>query len=94
MAILKLYGWPKSTCTRRVAAVLHALKVPFELVELKIMEGEHKTPAYLEKQPFGQIPYIVRTQPAAPLNEPVNPIFRTTMDSSCTKRAPFATTSP
>ncbi|KAJ7227677.1 glutathione S-transferase [Mycena rebaudengoi] len=58
MAILKLYGWPESTCTRRVAAVLHALKVPFELVEPKIMEGEHKTPAYLEKQPFGQIPYI------------------------------------
>ncbi|KAJ7241622.1 glutathione S-transferase [Mycena rebaudengoi] len=37
---------------------LHELKVPFELIEVKIMEGEHKTPAYLEKQPFGQIPYI------------------------------------
>ncbi|KAJ7266526.1 hypothetical protein C8J57DRAFT_1717886 [Mycena rebaudengoi] len=52
MAILKLYGSPIATC---VATVLHELKVPFELIEVKIMEGEHKTPP---KQPFGQIPYI------------------------------------
>ncbi|KAJ7237987.1 glutathione S-transferase [Mycena rebaudengoi] len=58
MAILKLHGASQATCTRRVATVLHELKVPFELIEVKLMEGEHKTPAYLEKQPFGQIPYI------------------------------------
>ncbi|KAJ7227624.1 glutathione S-transferase [Mycena rebaudengoi] len=58
MAILKLYGMSKSTCTRRVATVLHELKVPFELIEVKMVEGENKSPAYLEKQPFGQIPYI------------------------------------
>ncbi|KAJ7196325.1 glutathione S-transferase [Mycena rebaudengoi] len=58
IAILKLYGSRIATCTRRVATVLHELKVPFELIEVNIMEGEHKTPAYLEKQPFGQIPYI------------------------------------
>ncbi|KAJ7839342.1 glutathione S-transferase [Mycena olivaceomarginata] len=33
MAILKLYGASQATCTRRVATVLHELKVPFELVE-------------------------------------------------------------
>jgi glutathione S-transferase len=60
MAILKLYGWSKATCIRRVATVLHELKVPFELIEVKLAEKEHKSPAYLEKQPFGQIPYIVR----------------------------------
>ncbi|KAJ7284362.1 glutathione S-transferase [Mycena rebaudengoi] len=58
MAILKLYGWSKATCTQRVATVLHELKVPFELIEVKLAEKEHKSPAYLEKQPFGQIPYI------------------------------------
>ncbi|KAJ7720963.1 glutathione S-transferase [Mycena maculata] len=54
MAILKLYGSARTTSTRRVATV------PFELVEVDIRNGEHKTPAYLERQPFGLIPYIVR----------------------------------
>ncbi|KAJ7123377.1 glutathione S-transferase-like protein [Mycena epipterygia] len=58
MAILKLYGHTHATCTRRVATVLHELKVPFELIPVDIANGEHKSPAYLEKQPFGQIPYI------------------------------------
>ncbi|KAJ7710434.1 glutathione S-transferase [Mycena rosella] len=58
MAIIKLYGSKHATCTRRVATILHELKVPFELVEVDLMAGEHKFPAYLEKQPFGQIPYI------------------------------------
>ncbi|KAJ6595078.1 glutathione S-transferase [Mycena vulgaris] len=58
MAILKLYGGKMATCTRRVATVLHEHKVPFELIEVDMAHGEHKSPAYLEKQPFGQIPYI------------------------------------
>ncbi|KAJ7806948.1 thioredoxin-like protein [Mycena olivaceomarginata] len=58
MTILKLYGYTKASCTRRVATVLHELKIPFELVHVDVMSGEHKTPAFLEKQPFGQIPYI------------------------------------
>ncbi|MBH0005034.1 glutathione S-transferase N-terminal domain-containing protein, partial [Pseudoalteromonas sp. SWYJZ12] len=45
-------------CTRRVGTVLREKKIPFELVEVDLMKGEHKAPAYLEKQPFGQIPYI------------------------------------
>ncbi|KAJ7633986.1 glutathione S-transferase [Mycena rosella] len=50
MAILKLHGAPFTVgCIRRVVTVLHELQVPFEL---------HQTPAYLEKQPFGQVPYI------------------------------------
>ncbi|KAJ7451460.1 glutathione S-transferase 1 [Mycena galericulata] len=58
MAILKLYAHPHTTCTRRVATTLHELKVPFELIVIDWQNGEHKTAAYLEKQPFGQIPYI------------------------------------
>lgn len=58
--VLKLYGSPFSTCTRRVATVLHEKDVPFELVEVDLRQGAHKAPAFLEKQPFGQIPYIVR----------------------------------
>ncbi|EIM90667.1 glutathione S-transferase-like protein [Stereum hirsutum FP-91666 SS1] len=56
--VLKLYGMSLSTCTRRVAAILREKDVPYELVEISLMKGEHKSPAYLEKQPFGQVPYI------------------------------------
>ncbi|GLB45764.1 putative GST superfamily protein [Lyophyllum shimeji] len=56
--VLKLYGSGNSTCTRRVGAVLREKKIPFELVEVQLMKGEHKSPAFMEKQPFGQIPYI------------------------------------
>ncbi|KAJ7284353.1 thioredoxin-like protein [Mycena rebaudengoi] len=58
MAILKLYGMPASTCTRRVGTVLHELKVPFKLIEVNVLKGEHQSSAFLEKNPFGQIPYI------------------------------------
>ncbi|KAJ7453770.1 glutathione S-transferase [Mycena latifolia] len=56
--VLKLYGHPFSTCTRRVATVLAELQLPFELVEVDLATGAHKSPAHLEKQPFGQIPYL------------------------------------
>ncbi|KAK7058104.1 thioredoxin-like protein [Favolaschia claudopus] len=58
MATLKLYGVSTATCTRRVATVLHELKVPFELVEVPYKNGEIKTPEFLKFQPFGQVPYL------------------------------------
>lgn len=57
--VLKLYGMAKSTCTLRVATVLKEKEVPFEFVPVNLQAGEHKSPAYLEKQPFGQVPYVV-----------------------------------
>ncbi|KAG6897266.1 hypothetical protein C0992_002918 [Termitomyces sp. T32_za158] len=56
--VLKLYGSPRSTCTQRVVTVLLEKQVPFEVIAVDLAQGEHKSPAYLEKQPFGQIPYI------------------------------------
>ncbi|KAK0236258.1 glutathione S-transferase [Armillaria nabsnona] len=56
--VLKLYGSPFSTCTKRVATVLHEKRVPFEIYSINLAAGEHKTPSYLEKQPFGVVPYI------------------------------------
>ncbi|KAK0446094.1 glutathione S-transferase [Armillaria borealis] len=56
--VLKLYGSPFSTCTKRVATALHEKKVPFEIYSINLAAGEHKTPSYLEKQPFGVVPYI------------------------------------
>ena len=56
--VLKLYGSSQSTCTRRVATVLKEKEVPYEFVAIDFMKGENKTPEYLVKQPFGQVPYI------------------------------------
>ncbi|KAJ7827059.1 glutathione S-transferase [Mycena leptocephala] len=56
--VLKLYGAPYSTCTRRVSTVLHEKKIPFELVVVDLKKGEHKAAATLANQPFGQLPYI------------------------------------
>ncbi|KAF4615735.1 hypothetical protein D9613_012469 [Agrocybe pediades] len=56
--VLHLYGSSKATCTRRVATVLHEKGVPFVLHPIDIMKGEQKSVEYLEKQPFGQVPYI------------------------------------
>ncbi|KAF8072249.1 glutathione S-transferase [Lyophyllum atratum] len=56
--VLKIYGSPISTCGRRVAAVLIEKEVPFELIAIDFAKREHKSPEFLEKQPFGQVPYI------------------------------------
>ncbi|KZT64429.1 glutathione transferase [Daedalea quercina L-15889] len=56
--VLKLYGAPRSTCTRRVAVVLREKGVPYELVAVDLGTDAHKTAAFLARQPFGQVPYI------------------------------------
>lgn len=55
---IKLYGNPLSTCTRRVSTVLREKNVPYEFHRIDFSKGEHKSPDYLKKQPFGQVPYI------------------------------------
>jgi|ERR1712071_36815 len=55
---LKLYGLPMSTCTTRVMISLHEKDVDFELVSVNLNAGEHKQPAFLAKNPFGQIPAL------------------------------------
>ena len=57
--VLKLYGGYRLPWVRLVAAVLLEKQVPFELVSVNFANFEHKTPEYLAKQPFGQVPYIV-----------------------------------
>lgn len=58
--VLKLYGMPVSTCTKRVATALKEYNVPYELVVVDLTKGAHKAPSFTEIQPFGQVPYIVR----------------------------------
>ncbi|KZP02985.1 thioredoxin-like protein [Athelia psychrophila] len=56
--VLKLYGSPISTCTKRVAVVLKEKNVPFEFIAIDFRKGEHKAPDFVAKQPFGQVPFI------------------------------------
>ena len=57
--VLKLYGFYRSPWVRLVGTILYEKKVPFELVPVDTANRQHKTPEYLAKHPFGQIPYIV-----------------------------------
>jgi glutathione S-transferase len=57
--VLKLYGNPMSTCTRRVLTVLKETSTPYELVVIDLAKQEQKAADFIEKQPFGQVPYIV-----------------------------------
>ena len=57
--VFKLYGIYKSPWVRLAAAVLKEKQVPFELLSVDFNDKKIKSPEYLEKHPFGQIPYIV-----------------------------------
>src|SRR4029077_3283014 len=56
--MIKLFGNPLSTCTRKVLMTLHELGTPFEMNVIDFTKGEHKQPAHLKRQPFGRIPAI------------------------------------
>ena len=56
--VLKLHGNPNSGPTLRVVHILKEKQVPFEFIAVNAAGNEHKSPEYLKKQPFGQIPYI------------------------------------
>jgi glutathione S-transferase len=55
---MKLFGHPASTCTRKVLMTAHETNTALELVVVDFAKGEHKQPAHLARQPFGQIPAI------------------------------------
>ncbi|KAH7886511.1 glutathione S-transferase [Phlebopus sp. FC_14] len=55
-AMLTIHGFWRSSCTKRVALILHEKAVPFKLVEVPL--GTFKSPEHLKKQPFGQIPVL------------------------------------
>jgi glutathione S-transferase len=55
---MKIFGHPGSTCTRKVLMTAHENGAPFEFVIVDVFKGEHKQPAHLARQPFGQIPAL------------------------------------
>jgi len=83
--VLKLYAASASTCGQRVAIVLNEKGIPFEFNLVDFASGEHKSPEYLKKQPFGQVPYLVRRSCLG--RKLLLTIARTMMASFCTKAA-------
>jgi glutathione S-transferase len=55
-SVMKVFGHPMSTCTRKVLTTLAEKGQPAEFVMVDIMKGEHKQPAHLARQPFGVVP--------------------------------------
>ena len=53
---MKLFGHPASTCTRKVLFTLHETNTPYTLELVDFAKGEHKAPAHMARQPFGQLP--------------------------------------
>lgn len=57
--VLVLYGKKTSTCTRRVLAALHEKNVDdYRLEDIDLAGKQQKSPEFLKKQPFGQIPVL------------------------------------
>jgi Glutathione S-transferase, N-terminal domain len=57
--MIKLYGHKLSGNSYKIRLMLSLLKLESEWIEVDVMKGEHKSPAYLAKNPFGQLPLLV-----------------------------------
>ena len=55
---MKLYHHPVSGHAHRARLFLSLIGVPFETVEVDLAKGEHKSPEYLAKNRFGQVPLL------------------------------------
>ena len=55
---MKIFGHPMSTCTRKVVMTLAETNTPYELSVVDFAKGEHKQPAHMAHQPFGQVPAL------------------------------------
>lgn len=56
--IMKIHHHPLSGHSHRVVLFASLLGVPHELVEVDLMAGAHKQPAFLALNPFGQVPVL------------------------------------
>jgi glutathione S-transferase len=56
--MLKIFGHPASTYTRKVLCTLHEIDQPFDLQVIDLLGGEQNRSAHLARQPFGRVPTI------------------------------------
>ncbi|XP_076912865.1 glutathione S-transferase APIC-like [Bidens hawaiensis] len=53
---IKLYGAPASNATLRAKACLAEKGIEYEFVHVDMSKQEHKSPEFLSRNPFGQVP--------------------------------------
>ncbi len=56
--MIKVYGHPMSTCTRKVLMTLAETGLPYELSVVDFAKGEHKQEQHVRRQPFGRVPAL------------------------------------
>lgn len=66
--MLRLYDFLPSGNAYKVRLLLTQLGIPFERVELNILNGETRTPEFLSKNPNGRIP-VLEVEPGKFLSE-------------------------
>src|ERR687885_764307 len=66
--MFRLYDFLPSGNGYKVRLLLTQLGIPFERVELNILKGETRTPAFLAKNPNGRIP-VLEIEPGKVLSE-------------------------
>ena len=64
----KLYDFLPSGNGYKVRLLLTQLQIPFELIELNILNKETRTPEFLQKNPNGKIP-VLETAPEQFISE-------------------------
>jgi glutathione S-transferase len=56
--MLKLYGMSGSGNCYKPALLMHQLEVPFEWIEVDILQGASRTPDFLGRNPNGKVPLL------------------------------------
>ena len=57
--MITLYGHEISGNSYKARLLLSLLNLEYEWVRVDLMKGEHQSPEYLAKNPFGQVPFLV-----------------------------------
>lgn len=55
---LRLHSYALSGHAHRARLFLSLLGLPHEVIEVDLLRGQHKTPEFLAKNPFGQVPVL------------------------------------
>ncbi len=55
---IRLYRFALSGHAHRAQLMLSLLQQPFEMIDVDLRAGEHRTAQYLARNPFGQVPVI------------------------------------
>lgn len=55
---IRLYRSRRSGHCHRVELLLRLLGLPFEMIDVDLARGEHRTPEFLARNPLGQVPVI------------------------------------